>query len=128
MPPAFRSTGIAAASAPILRHLVRSHHSDTWPPARAASCTRSDSLYIGRRKGGGKNGGRRIYSNRKQRCPSLSAPEFGTVSISTSGATVTYACNKGFKLKGHSRRICCGGRWGQFAPTCKCTSIIHGAL
>ncbi|XP_064382161.1 sushi, von Willebrand factor type A, EGF and pentraxin domain-containing protein 1-like [Halichondria panicea] len=55
------------------------------------------------------------------RCPKLSAPSYGSVSVSglQVGSTATYQCNDGFLLVGASTRYCqSSGDWSGKAPTC----------
>ncbi|XP_062518244.1 CUB and sushi domain-containing protein 2-like [Corticium candelabrum] len=51
-----------------------------------------------------------------RKCPSLSNPTNGGVSVN--GRTATYTCNSGYTLRGSAVRQCSGGQWSGYASTC----------
>ncbi|XP_053399660.1 sushi, von Willebrand factor type A, EGF and pentraxin domain-containing protein 1-like isoform X1 [Mercenaria mercenaria] len=56
-------------------------------------------------------------------CPSLTAPDSGTVSYSTNGATTTasYTCSSEYSLAGPESRVCqSNNSWADEDPTCTC--------
>ena len=58
--------------------------------------------------------------------PATNAPANGQRSVSgtTYGSTVTYACNRGYTLQGNSRHTClANGQWSGRAPTCNCKML-----
>ncbi len=61
------------------------------------------------------------------RCPKLSAPSYGSVTVSglEVGSTATYECDDGFLLIGSSSRYCQQyGDWSGEAPICN-RELIH---
>ncbi|XP_053400600.1 CUB and sushi domain-containing protein 3-like [Mercenaria mercenaria] len=56
-------------------------------------------------------------------CPALTAPDSGTVSYSTNGATTTasYTCSSEYSLAGPESRVCqSNNSWADENPTCTC--------
>ncbi|WAQ97856.1 CSMD3-like protein [Mya arenaria] len=57
------------------------------------------------------------------KCPDLSDPRSGTVTVSTTGGvtTATYACQTGYYISGNYLLTCqTTGSWDNTSPTCKC--------
>ncbi|XP_062517604.1 clotting factor C-like [Corticium candelabrum] len=56
------------------------------------------------------------------KCPSLSNPTNGRVSIN--GRTATYTCDSRYTLRGSAVRQCSGSRWSGYVPTCLQSCLV----
>ena len=61
----------------------------------------------------------------RYRCPTLSVPEFSTVTMESNGDTymMEFSCQEQYRLEGSPRIICgSGGKWDTSLPSCKIAS------
>ena len=55
----------------------------------------------------------------EEKCPVLSNPSYGSVTIIPSGQIAVYLCNPGYEIRGFSLRTCkSNGQWTGYAPVC----------